>query len=118
MDTTEHFIPSIVLEPDEIKLPSGSAFAEICALKSRDLIAHVGGQLNESVLTFSKSAGLIWRGDFTTLLNASSGINRVICGQRPTDACIQIAVASAHSIPPLSDYLQAQPDRTNPVGDS
>lgn len=111
MASKEFFIPSIAIEPDEIRLPDDSAFAEICTSKAQELVAHVGAELRESVLTFSKSTGLIWRSDFTTKDPTAAAVNRVVCWQRPTDRCIQIAVASAHSTPALSDYLRSAVER-------
>lgn len=105
--SAEKQFPSMAVEEDEIRLPSESAFADACHRKARELATMGHWGLQDSVLTFSKKWGLIWRNDFTDPKgNIAPLVNRVICWRLPSDSEIQITVAVGQNVPPLRDFTK------------
>jgi hypothetical protein len=105
--SSEKPFPSVVVEEAEVRLAPGSAFAAACSAKAHKLATMNHWKLRETMLTFNKHWGLIWRGDFTD----SGGdlqplINRVICWRLPRDSEIQITVAFGQDTPPLGNYIR------------
>jgi len=99
--------PSVAVEEGEIRLPSGSIFAAACSAKAHKLASMSHWELHDTMLTFSKDWGLIWRGDFTDPSgNLAPLINRVICWRLPRDSEIQITVAVGQDTPPLGDHIR------------
>lgn len=103
-----HYLPPIAVGADEIVLPLDSEFAEECRKYAQWHMDHVGGQLHEMLLTFSKECGLIWRADYTAGSDLAPLVDRVMCWRRTRDYAIQIAMAVGQNTPPLSAFLAAK----------
>ena len=93
----EESIPPFIVESDEVRLPTECAFTEACIATMRPICEPGNWRPVDTLLTFTKEWGLVWRTDF---IDSRGSLTRAVCWS-PPEQRIQIAVAVATDLPPL-----------------